>query len=161
MGALSSGNLINGITRVLEKWKDIFHNSNEFISGILVEEPLDLIEPLVERAKNGIKINSIFSESTIVPSSRAKLLQRKDLQNLLKNGSIERKMRKDVGVVVVLNEKEACVMFPTLGGEPDISKMFYGKDPLFHEWCFDYFGYLWKNSTNFQERKLKENSISN
>ena len=156
IGALTSGELVSGFTRVIEKWQDIFENSNEYISGILVEEPLEVIEPLIKKAKKGIKVNSIFSESAIIPKRRTEILQNLGVEKLIQDGVIERKMKKDVKVVVVLNEKEACVNFPTKKGEPDISKMFYSTDPLFHEWCLDYFRYWWYDSEYFQESKLKK-----
>ena len=52
---------------------------------------------------------------------------------------IQRKMTKDVQTVLVMNEKEACIMFPTIDGETVISEMFYSEDLMFHEWCLDYF----------------------
>jgi len=154
VGALESGKLINGFTRVVEKWSTIFQNSNEYIAGIIIEEPMGLIEPIVKRAKKGVKVNSIFSDITIIPEGRKDIPYKREIQELIENGIIERKMKKDVKVAVVLNEKEACVMFPTLSGEPDISKMFYGCDSIFHEWCLDYFWYCWENSQVFQEAKL-------
>jgi len=33
--------------------------------------------------------------------------------------------------------------------------MFYGDDPIFHEWCLDYFRYCWENSQVFLEKKLR------
>ena len=156
IGALATGQFVNGFTKVIEKWKDIFETANEYISGILVEEPIEVIEPLVNKAKKGVKVNSIFSESTIIPKKRNQILQKYGVPDLIKKGVIERKMRKDVKVVVVLNEKEACVMFPTKTGEPDISKMFFGNEEIFHEWCLDYFRYWWYGSGHFQEGKLKE-----
>jgi len=154
IGALESGTLINGFTRVVEKWSTIFQNSNEYISGIIIEEPMSLIEPIVKRVKKGVIVNSIFSDTTIIPEGRKDIPYKREVQKLIENGKIERKMKKDVKVAVVLNEKEACVMFPTLSGEPDISKMFYGDDSIFHEWCLDYFRYCWENSQVFQETKL-------
>ena len=74
---------------------------------------------------------------------------------MLENGSIERKMQKSVQVVVVLNEKEACIFFPK-NGEADLTEMFYSDNDVFHEWCLDYFRYCWYNSGIFQEHKLKE-----
>jgi len=156
IGALSSGTLITGFTRVVEKWIDIFENSNEYISGILVEEPLELIEPLVKKAKKGVKVNSIFSESTILPKKRTELLEKLNVQKLIQSGAIKQKMKKDLNVVIVLNEKEACISFPNKKGKADISNMFYGKDTIFHEWCLDYFRYWWYGSEFFQERKMKD-----
>ena len=65
-------------------------------------------------------------------------------------------MKDKVLTVVVLNEKEACVLFPNKQGEADMSEMFYGNDPMFHEWCLDYFRYCWYGSDIFEESKLKE-----
>lgn len=156
-GALVSGNYVHGVTKVLEKWREIIDNSESYISGVLVEEPLDLIEPLVKKAKNGIKVSSIFSESAIIPNGRNKIVSKLGLQNLIQSGAIERKIKKNVKVAVLFNEKESCVMFPTTKGEPDISRMFFGSEPAFHEWCLDYFRYLWYGSESFHESKLKTN----
>ena len=75
---------------------------------------------------------------------------------MLEKGLIERKMEKNVRTVLVLNEKEACVMFPARNGESDLSEMFYSDDTMFHEWCLDYFRYCWYGSDTFKESKLKE-----
>ena len=63
-------------------------------------------------------------------------------------------MIKQVSVVVLLNEKESCIIFPNPNGEPDMNEMFYSTDHQFHEWCLDYFEHCWKNSNSFQESKL-------
>ena len=156
IGQLSNGEYVKGITKVLEKWRGVFSHSKEYIYGILVEEPLELIEPLVKKAKTGIKVNSIFHEFTIVPRERKKLLTKLKFDELLKNGQVERKMKKNVKTVVVLNETESCVSFPKIDGDANLTEMFYSKDPAFHEWCLDYFRYCWYGSDIFQERKLKE-----
>ena len=158
IGALAEGQYVKGFVKVLEQWKEIYKNSNEYIYNILSEVPYttDLIEPIVDKVKKGVKLNSILSESAIIPKERKKIFENLGLKKLIETGLLERKMKKDVKVVVVLNEKEACVMFPTIDGEADLSKMFYSNDPLFHEWCLDYFRYCWHGSDVFQESKLKE-----
>ena len=155
-GQLSKGEYVRGITKVLEKWRDIFDSSKKYVYGILVEEPLELIEPLIKKAKSGVKVQSIFSESTIVPKARKKILEKNDFQKLIISKQIERKMKKIVKTVVVLNEKEACVSFPKIDGDSNITEMFYSNDSMFHEWCLDYFRYNWYGSDVFQERKLSE-----
>lgn len=155
-GQLANGQYVKGISKVLEQWKSIYKNSDEYIYEILSEVPLDLIEPLVKQVKKGTKFNYIFSESSIVPKGRKALLKKLGFDKLIEKGLIERKMEKNVQTVVVLNEKEACLMFPTLDGESDISEMFYSDDPMFHEWCLDYFRYCWYGSDVFKESKLKE-----
>lgn len=156
IGALEKGQYIKGFTRVTELWKSIITNANEYLYGILVEEPLDLIEPVANKAKKGVKIKSIFSESTIVPKGRKQLIQKLDFKTLTKNGLVEKKMRRDLKIGVFLNESEGCVMFPTVEGEVDIGSTFYGKEPEFHEWCLDFFRYSWYGSDVFKESKLRE-----
>lgn len=159
IGDLSSGKLMIGFTRVVERWSSIFNNSENYISSMLVEEPLEHIIPLVEKAKKGIKVKSIFSNRTIIPEGRKKLVHKREIQELFQNKSIDRKIRNEIQVVVVLNEKEACIMFPTDANEPDISMMFYSDVPSFHEWCLDYFKHCWDNSDIFQEKKLQERCL--
>ena len=65
-------------------------------------------------------------------------------------------MINHVDIVILLNEKETCIIFPNLNGAPDMSEMFYSEDPDFHEWALDYFEYVWQNSSSFQESKLKK-----
>jgi hypothetical protein len=79
-----------------------------------------------------------------------------DFQKLIDSKQVERKMKKTVKTVVVLNEKDACVSFPKIDGDSNITEMFYSDDPMFHEWCLDYFRYNWYGSDTFQERKLNE-----
>ena len=158
IGALTEGQYVKGFVKVLEQWKTIYKNSNEYICNILseVHYNVDLIEPIVNKVKKGVKLNSIISESAIIPKERKQILENLGLKKLMETGRIERKMKNDVKIVLVLNEKEACIMFPTTDGEADMSEMFYSNDPNFQEWCFDYFTYCWHNSNAFQESKLKE-----
>jgi predicted transcriptional regulator len=59
-----------------------------------------------------------------------------------------------VNIVTVFNEKESCLSFPTLKGEPDLNIMFYSKDESFHDWCVDFFEYEWDKAKLFDESKL-------
>jgi predicted transcriptional regulator len=156
IGALAGGQQIKGFVKVLEQWKLVYKNANEYIYEIFTEVPLDLIEPLLERVKRGIVLNYIFSDVVIVPKGRKELLGKLGMKDLIEKGLVERKMKENVKIVVVLNEKEACVLFPTLDGDADMREMFYSKDEMFHEWCLDYFRYCWYNSGPFQEVKILE-----
>jgi len=107
------------------------------------------------KQKKHIPIHSIFSEDTIIPNDRKKIFEKFGFQEFIKQGILERKMRKYVKIAVLLNEKEAGVMFPTKDGESDIGDMLYSNKPEFHEWCLDYFKHCWESSGSFQEGKLK------
>lgn len=158
IGALVSGQYVKGFVKVQEYWEDIYKNANEYIFNILYEVSYssDLVESLVEKLKNNVKVNSIFSEAAIIPKERRKILDKIDFKKFIEKGTLEKRMKKDVKVVIILNEKEAGIIFPTIDGDVELNAMFYSNYPLFHEWCRDYFNYCWQNSGTFQESKLKE-----
>ena len=155
IGALSSGKHIKGMVKVLEQWKDIHKNAEKYIYNILTEIPYspDIIETVAAKAKQDVNIRSVLSDQVIVPNARKEVYEKLQFKKFIEKGVIERRMQKDVQVVVLLNEKEACIIFPK-DGEADMTEMLYSSDPIFHEWCFDYFQYCWNNSGLFQERKL-------
>jgi len=155
IGLLESGEYQKGYVKVMQHWKEIVENANEYIYDILHEEPLELVKPIVGKAKNGVMINSIFTSTTVIPPGRKELVNKTEIRKLIADGMIQRKMN-DVKVAVILNEKEACIIFPKDDGETDMSSMFYGTDPEFHQWCLDYFKDCWNSSQPFQESKLQE-----
>jgi predicted transcriptional regulator len=162
IGALDNSEYIEGLVAVLERWKQIYNSAREYIYGMLPQIPLELIETLLAILKQrGIKFNYILSQQTVVPKKRTDLLKDAGFQDLLKKGLVERRMVDKMPVAVILNEKEATVMFPTLKrGQPvaNLNSIFYsGKDNLlFHEWCLDYFRYSWYGAKTFDESKLLE-----
>jgi predicted transcriptional regulator len=162
IGALDNSDYIEGLVAVLERWKQIYDSAQEYIYGMLPQIPLELIESLLAILKQGrIKFNYILSQQTIVPRKRTDLLKDAGFQDLLKKGLVERRMVDKMPVAVILNEKEATVMFPALKrGQPvaDLNSIFYsGRDSLlFHEWCLDYFRYSWYGAKTFDESKLLE-----
>lgn len=157
IGSLSDSEFINGYVKVIEKWEAIYKNAKEYISNILIEVPYNekLLKTLEDKLSHKIRISSIFSDTAIISRERQDLLAKFDFSRFVKDGMLERKMKKDVKIAVVLNEKEAGLSFPTIDGEPDMSKMFYSSSESFHEWCFDFFNDSWKNVTAFHETKLR------
>jgi predicted transcriptional regulator len=156
IGQLANSQHIKGVTKILEQWKSIYKNANEYIYEMLTEIPLDIIEPKVRRVQKGIKLNYILSEGAVIPKGRKNLLLKLNFAKMIEKGLVERKMKKTVLTLLIFNEKEASVSFPNIEGEPDITEMFYSTDAMFHEWCLDYFRYCWYASEIFQESKLKE-----
>ena len=159
IGALNNSDYIQGIVAVVERWKQIYNVSSQYIYGMLPQVPLDLIDTLISKIKsNGIKFKYILSERAIVPKGRTSLLNDSGFNELLRKGLVERRMVNKLEIAVVLNESQATVMFPSLRGKiADMNSMFYSSnDQLFHEWCLDYFRYCWYNSKSFDESKLVE-----
>jgi predicted transcriptional regulator len=163
IGALNNCEFVTGLVAVIELWKQrIYRESTQYIYGMLPQIPLDLIETVIPKIKgdDGIKFNYILPQKAMVPKKRAELLKNAGFHEFIKKGIVERRMVDRIQVAILLNEKQATVMFPTakgLGlGEPDMNSVFYSEDPLFHEWCLDYFRYRWYNSKSFDESKLLE-----
>ncbi|HEX2472641.1 MAG TPA: ArsR family transcriptional regulator [Nitrososphaera sp.] len=157
LGALDKCEFIKGIVAILERWKDIYRQADQYIYEIVPQVPIDLIEPAVTRVKEkAVKYSYVFPENVIIPKGRKELLKKLSHNELLSKGAIERRMVESVQVAVILNEKQASVLFPTQKGETDMNMMFVSPDPIFHEWCLDYFRYRWYGSDIFDESRLKE-----
>ncbi len=157
LGALDRCEYVKGVVAILERWKDIYREANQYIYEIVPQVPIDLIEPAVTRVKEkGVKYSYVFPQDVIIPKGRKDLLKKLGHGELLNKNSIERRMVDTVKVAVILNEKHAAVLFPTQKGETDMNMMFFSSDAVFHEWCLDYFRYRWYGSEIFDETKLKE-----
>jgi predicted transcriptional regulator len=157
LGALDKCEHIKGIVAILERWKDIYRQADQYICEIVPQVPIDLIEPAVTRVKEkAVKYSYVFPKNVIIPKGRKELLKKFGHNELLTKGAIERRMVESVQVAVILNERQASVLFPTQKGETDMNMMFFSHDPVFHEWCIDYFRYRWYGSDMFDESRLKE-----
>jgi predicted transcriptional regulator len=156
LGALDKCEFVKGVVAILERWKDIYREAEEYIYEIVPQVPIDLIEPAVSRVKQGVKYSYVLPKDVIIPKGRKDLLKKLGHNELLNKGAIERRMVESVKVAVILNEKQAAVLFPTQKGETDMNMIFYSIDRVFHEWCLDYFRYRWYGSDIFDESKLTE-----
>jgi len=156
IGALNNSELVNGVVAVLERWKSMYANAEEYIMELMAQVPLDLIEPLVARVREGIKFSYIFGYNTIVPKGRSEILKRVNWQEYIRKGIVERRMCDKVDVMVIVTDKQAAVLFPDQSGETDLNHMLFSNDSLFHEWCLDFFRYKWYNSGSFDESRLRE-----
>jgi predicted transcriptional regulator len=162
IGALNNCEYISGIVAVIELWKQLYNESNEYIYGLLPQIPLELIETAISKVKeSGLKFKYILPQKAIVPKKRTNLLKNSGFYELLKTGLVERKMIDKMQVAVVLNEKQATVMFKDSKGQIDMNSMFFSKGismdhGLFHEWCLDYFRDCWERSRSFDVSKLME-----
>ena len=146
LGVLEDCEHIKGVTKVLDKWKSIYKNSKEYIKDVISESPPGMDESIVNSIRKGAAYNHIIEQNLSEPQDRINRLKKLGYYDLIKKGKIKRKTADTIGVVLVINEKESAVIFPTNDGEPDLRHMFYGKDLSFHEWCIDYFEYFWKKA---------------
>jgi predicted transcriptional regulator len=164
IGSLTNSKLVSGLVSVDERLNDIYNRSQEYVYAMIPEVPIDLIESIVARLKKienkNFRFSYILPAHATVPKRRKQLLESLGFEELLKKGTVERKMVNSVLIGVVLNDEQGCVMFPRIHKndkiEIDMNSMFYGDDPDFHEWCLDYYRYLWHNARSFDERGLVE-----
>lgn len=162
IGSLDNSKFIQGLVAVIEEIKEMYRYSEEYIYGMIPQVPLDLMEVAAKTVKERkIKFNYILPKNAVIPRKGKDFLNEINYQELLKNGLVERKMIEDVRVSVVLNEKKALVMFPSIKGETDMNGAFSNSihkenNKLFHEWCLDYFRYCWLSSKPFDSTKLRE-----
>ncbi len=154
IGSLNNCEVVVGVMAVLQRWKMVYSNSRIYIKEILSQVPIDLIETIAERINNNVKFSYIFPNDVVIPRGRSELLKKLGWTNMIFKGLVERRLVDKVSIVTIFNEKESCVSFPTLKGEPDLNIMFYSKDESFHEWCEDFFSYEWIHAKQFDESKL-------
>lgn len=51
IGALDNSEYIHGMVAVIERWKQIYNESSDYIYGMLPQIPLDLIESVIPKIK--------------------------------------------------------------------------------------------------------------
>ncbi|MCV0401344.1 MAG: ArsR family transcriptional regulator [Nitrosopumilus sp.] len=145
LGVLENCEHIQGVTNVLDKWKKIYQNSTEFIHDIISESP-GMDEILVKRINKGVKYRHIVTSDLDEPEDRTSKLKKLGYYDLIKSQKIERKEIMTTKTILILNEKEAGIIFPTFDGTPDLRHMFYGNSSMFLDWAVDYFEHYWKKA---------------
>ncbi|HZC88020.1 MAG TPA: transcriptional regulator [Nitrososphaera sp.] len=155
VGAFDKCEVVHGVMAILQRWKNLYAGSENYIKEIMAQVPLDLIETVSGRVAQGVKFSYIFSANAVVPKGRNQLLQKVGWRNFISKGIVERRMLPEVKVMTIFNEKQGCVLFPNMKGEPDLNMMFYAEDKEFLEWCADLFAYYWEKAGPFDENKLK------
>jgi predicted transcriptional regulator len=155
IGALQNCEVVHGVMAILQRWKNLYSGSEKYIREIMAQVPLDLIETVSSRVESGVKFSYIFASNAVVPKGRTQMLQKLGWRNFISKGLVERRMLPEVRVMTIFNEKQGCVIFPNMKGDPDLNVMFYGEDREFLEWCSDLFNYQWEKAEQFDEAKLK------
>lgn len=154
LGEIFDCKFVSSYVEVFDKWKEIYENAEEYIYNILYEVPYfdDFVKPISQSLSDGVKVKSIFYEKATVSDSRPEIV--KKFKKYIDSGDIQRMMTKDVGAAVIMNEKQACLLFPGKDGKVDTGYAFVSENIHFHQWCFDYFNYIWYNAHPFVERNL-------
>ena len=156
IGDLEKSNQIKGMGPVLENWKRIGVEAEEFIHIITTQYPMDVAESYANRAKHGITFWYVMGHNTTVPKERDHLIKKIAWRKLLAEDHIQRKMKSDVQLCVTVTEKEACIFFPDKNGVTDMMSGLFSDDVEFRQWCIDYFDDIWNDAEEFDESKLNK-----
>lgn len=154
MGAFQKCEVVRGVMAILQRWKNLYLESDRYIREIMAQVPLDVIETVSGRIEQGVKFSYIFASNSVIPKGRTQLLQKVGWRNFISKGQVERRMLPEVRVMTIFNENQGCVVFPDMKGEPDLNVMFHGRDAEFLEWCSDLFSYQWEKAETFDESRL-------
>ena len=156
IGELANSRIVSGNSKVLRQRYSIYKNAQKSIYHNTEDTDYspEIADILPGKLENNVKIKLIFSYDSQSHNSRDKTVQEKNLQKFIDNGSFEQKVKNKNkktagGIVIILNEKEAGIIFPSNNNsneeaneEQDYNKMLYSTDPMFRDWCLDYFKYL-------------------
>jgi len=155
IGALDESSVVKGVVAVFQRWKFMYQEAEKYINSITSQVLVDLIEPLAKKVRSGTKLKYILPEDVVLPKGTLAVTKKLSWRSLLAEGKAERRMVEKVPVATIVTDKSACVLFPNLKNEIDMNVMFYSEDAIFHEWCQEYFIYMWNSSDIFDERKLQ------
>lgn len=155
LGVFYNCELITKVTNVQQRLKKMESTAKDHIRLIVSQAWEDEGKILLDRAKNGVKISTIFGFDSVMPDEIAENIQKK-LTVFIQKGVLEQKIVDgNVKISLYITDKEAAVMFPDQKGEVDMSSLFVGKDAQFYEWCLDYFEYLWNIAKPIVKGKTK------
>ena len=157
LGAFMDTELISGVPKVLDRWKSIYNNASKKIKVISSELfDAEFVDLILQKIKDGnVSASYVISSDTIMPTERKEDLEKEGLRQLINEKKIQRKMLKKIRIILVANEEEAMIMFPSADGNADMREAFYGNDPNFIEWCDDYFTDCWEMAESFTGKKIK------
>ena len=157
VGALKDTKHIKGFVKVQENSKQIYENAKKYVYNVLfeVQYSSDFMDLIFEKTSSNVLLKTIFAENSVIPDERKKALEKSEIKKLIQDNTIERKMRKQVTITLLMNEKEAAISFPFKNDNPDVSEMFFGNSSEFHEFVLDYFKFLWEISNAFNEKRLQ------
>lgn len=156
LGNLRNCELIQGNFAIVDRWISLATESEKYLRVMTAQIPPEFFKLKVAKAKKGIEVSLIHGENTIAPKDFKKELSSPGLRSLISSGIYKRKMVKKIQTMIVLNEKRGIIFFPNLKGEPDMYYAFISDDQEFHDWCIDYFDYIWDGAGTYDVSKIRE-----
>ena len=155
LGVFQNCELVTKVTNVQQRLKKMESGAQDHIRLIVSQAWEDEGKILLDRAKKGIKISTIFSFDSVMPDEIVENIQKK-LTSFIQKGILEQKIAdENARISLYIADKQAAVMFPNKKGEVDMSTLFVGQDTEFYEWCRDYFEYACSTAKVIVKGKTK------
>jgi predicted transcriptional regulator len=157
IGILSFSSFLKNSVSVYENIKIICKESEEYIHcaiPMIQSYMIDLFYPKIQN--NNIKFQYVLPHQAAVPKSMHNENKHEFFHDLISKGIIQRKMTKEINTAIILNEKKALVMFSNGNGNIDMNSAFFSENNIFHEWCEDYFEFIWQHSKYYDKNRLEE-----
>jgi predicted transcriptional regulator len=157
IGALVNSSFLDNPVAVFEYQKDLIDSTQEYLYVALPQIPSYLIEyiQLLFRRK-GVKLRYVLPLNAVMPRKRHTAAVHAEFYQLLQQGTVQRRMVKTMTAGVIMNERQAILMLSTAKGEVDTGGCFCSDSEQFHEWCSDYFDYMWQQSRPYDSKMLTE-----
>lgn len=147
IGALQNCKVVNTVTAVLQKLKELESSAAKSLKLMVSQAWPEEGEIMIDKAGSGVEISVIVGYNTIFPKNVAENIAPR-VEKLASKGIIKGKMVEQLNIdIYIADNTRAAVMFPNAKGEVEMSTMFVGEDPIFCEWCSDYFDYMWQGSS--------------
>jgi len=157
IGCFENCDFIENNVAIRLKEKEILDNSKSISYNLLSdgEYSEERMKKLIEKFKacKPFHLRTILSKNAVMPEDVK--TWRKKIDKIIEkfDGLRELKLSEKITVGLVMNEKEALVIFPKLKKTvPDMNYAFYGNEKNFLQWCFDYF--------NFCQNKAESKNIN-
>lgn len=162
IGDLEDCELISNVTLVLEKIAKIYENSEQFVDDAVSESFDSFDEILLKKISKQIPYRHMINKDHKEQNKRQYNLEKNGYYEGISNGTIKRRLLSQLNFALIINEKEAAVIFPGHDKNPDYRKMFYGSDKQFHDWCTDLYDYFWQRGKDYTRKPIKlQKRISN
>ncbi len=155
IGSLQNCELVQSVAAVLEKLKKLELGTKKELKIMASQAWAEEGRIIIEISMRGAQVTAIVGRNTIFPKEVVESIVSAIEKMPKDQNAIQTKMVEKVVVALYISEKQAAVMFPNARGEIDMSSVFIGSDPAFHEWCSDLFDYYWTRAGYFDIKKTR------
>jgi predicted transcriptional regulator len=156
IGALAISSFLDNPVAVFEYQKELIDSTQEYLYVALPQVPSYLIEYIQRLLRRHVKLRYVLPLNAVMPRKRHTAAVHAEFYQLLQQGTVQRRMVKTMTAGVIMNERQAILMLSTAKGEVDTGGCFCSDSEQFHEWCSDYFDYMWQQSRPYDSKMLTE-----